>query len=104
MKVQFTPQSRRDLKRIKHYISKKSYPSRARDFIGRIIDYCERLETFPMRGHARDDLMPGLRVIGFEHSVTILFTVTPDRVIIEGVYYGGKDYMRDFGPDADTPT
>ena len=73
----------------------------SKGFIARIIDYCERLETFPRRGTARDDLLPGLRVIGFERNVTILFTVTDAMVIIEGVYYGGRDYTADFGPDTD---
>jgi plasmid stabilization system protein ParE len=48
--------------------------------------------TFPERGTRRDDLLPGLRTIGFERRVTIAFVVTPDTVLIEGIYYGGQDF------------
>jgi plasmid stabilization system protein ParE len=49
------------------------------------------LKTFPQRGHKRDDVLPGLRIIGFERRVTIAFVVTADAVLIEGILYGGRD-------------
>ena len=48
--------------------------------------------TFPLRGTQRDDLLPGLRVTGFERRVTIAFVVTADAVLIEGIFYGGRDF------------
>jgi toxin ParE1/3/4 len=50
------------------------------------------LTTFPLRGAQRDDIFPGLRVAGFERRINIAFIVTADAVIIEGVFYGGRDY------------
>ena len=44
-----------------------------------------------MRGTQRDDLLPGLRVTGFERRVTIAFIVSEAAVLIEGIFYGGRD-------------
>ena len=39
----------------------------------------------------RDDLKPGVRSVGFERRVTILFTVTATEVLILRILYGGQD-------------
>jgi len=44
----------------------------------------------------RDDLLPGLRVSGFERRVTIAFVATDSAVLIEGVFYGGRDFETTF--------
>ena len=54
------------------------------------------VSTFPLRGTQRDDLLPGLRVTGFERRVTIAFVVTADAVLIEGIFYGGRDFEAEF--------
>ena len=41
-------------------------------------------------------LLPGLRVTGFERRVTIAFIVTADAVLIEGIFYGGRDFEVEF--------
>ena len=64
---------------------------RADGYVGRIVDFCNGLSTFPLRGTQRDDLLSGLRVTGFERRVTIAFIVTADAVLIEGIFYGGRD-------------
>ena len=38
----------------------------------------------------------GLRVTGFERRVTIAFVVTADAVLIEGIFYGGRDFEAEF--------
>jgi hypothetical protein len=50
-----------------------------------IVAFCLRLTTFPLRGNQRDDLLPGLRMIGFERA----FVVTDEAVPIEGIFNGG---------------
>lgn len=55
------------------------------------MDYCDQLETFPLRGALRDDIRPGLRLLGFRRRVTIALTVTEETVNILGVFYGGQD-------------
>lgn len=39
----------------------------------------------------RDDLFPGLRVVGFERRVTIAFHVGADTVTFLRILYGGRD-------------
>ena len=68
----------------------------ADSYISRIVDFCNGLSTFPLRGTQRDDLLPGLRVTGFERRVTIAFIVTAEAVLIEGIFYGGRDFEAEF--------
>jgi hypothetical protein len=39
-------------------------------------------------------LRPGLRIIGFERRVTIVFHITKERVIMDRILYGGQDIER----------
>ena len=74
---------------------------RAEAFTSRIVAFCEGLKVFPDRGMRRDDLRPGLRIIGFGRLVTIAITVEPDQVVILGIYYGGRDYEAELRSDKD---
>ena len=69
---------------------------RADGYVGRIVDFCNGLSTFPLRGTQRDDLLSGLRVTGFERRVAIAFVVTAEAVLIEGIFYGGRDFEAEF--------
>ena len=69
---------------------------RADGYVGRIVDFCNGLSTFPLRGTQRDDLLSGLRVTGCERRVTIAFIVTAEAVLIEGIFYGGRDFEAEF--------
>jgi plasmid stabilization system protein ParE len=66
----------------------------AERYVERIVRFCRGLEQFPLRGSARGDLIPGLRIVGFERRATIAFTVSADIVLIEGVFYGGKEFEK----------
>jgi toxin ParE1/3/4 len=46
------------------------------------------------RGRRRDDLGPGLRVVGFGRRVAITFAVFDDELTILRLYYGGQDWSR----------
>ncbi len=97
MQVKFTPAAERQIDALHRLITVQAgYESRADGYITRIVDFCIGLETFPLRGTARDDLLEGLRIVGFEKRVVIAFMVTDDTVLIEGVYYGGQDFEADF--------
>jgi toxin ParE1/3/4 len=78
------------------YIAEHTSEERADGYVGRIVDFCNGLSTFPLRGTQRDDLLSGLRVTGFERRVTIAFIVTADAVLIEGIFYGGRDFEAEF--------
>jgi len=96
VRVIFTPGAERQISRLHEYIAAKASEARADAYIARIVTFCTGLATFPMRGRKRDDLLPGLRTIGFERRVTIAFVVTANAVLIEGIFYGGQDFEAAF--------
>jgi toxin ParE1/3/4 len=100
VQVIFTPLAERQLDKLHEYISDNSNEAGADDYVGRIVEYCESFVTLPERGAPRDDVLPGLRVTGFERRVTIAYIVTAEAVLIEGIFYGGQDFeaaLRDDG-------
>jgi toxin ParE1/3/4 len=61
--------------------------------------YCMKLADFPERGTRRDDLRPGIRIIGFRRRVDIAFTVLDDSVEIARILYGGRDLGQAWNED-----
>jgi toxin ParE1/3/4 len=96
VRVLFTASAERQIDSLHRYIADRASEHTADGYIGRIITFCQGLSTFPLRGAARGDLLPGLRTIGFERRATIAFTVTADAVLVEGVFYGGQDLETNF--------
>lgn len=92
MRVAYSRRAVAQLEALYRYIADDSGARRARDFVGAILEYCDGLESFPLRGTRRDDIRPGLRIIGFRRRVTIAFMVDDEAVTILGVFYGGQDY------------
>jgi toxin ParE1/3/4 len=92
VRVIFTPLAERHIDKLHEYITLHSSEERADGYISRIVSFCSGLMTFPLRGRQRDDILPGLRVTGFERRVNIAFVVTADTVLIQGIFYGGRDY------------
>jgi toxin ParE1/3/4 len=89
--VVFAPEARDDILELYDYIAAQAGAERARGYVERIVGYCAGFSMFPERGMRRDDLRPGLRVIGFERRVTIAFHVTADKITIDRVLYAGRD-------------
>jgi toxin ParE1/3/4 len=83
-----------DLLAIYQFIAERAGPTLALGFIERIEAYCRSFDIAPVRGTRRDDLRPGLRTVGYRRRATILFEVDrgSHRVIIHGVYYGGRSF------------
>ncbi len=46
---------------------------------------------FPQRGSLRNNLRPGLRIISFQRRVMIAFNVSGDLVVINRIFYGGRN-------------
>lgn len=67
-------------------------PDNAAGFTESIVSFCERLADFPHRGTARDDLRPGLRMIGYRKRVVIAYAVIDETAAIVGIFYGGRDH------------
>ena len=81
LRVNYQFQAENDLQDIFTYIMEQSSSAdTASQYTDRIKSFCDSFVTFPHRGTQRDDLYPGIRIIGFERRVTIAFTVTDDTV------------------------
>ncbi|KQP50944.1 plasmid stabilization protein [Methylobacterium sp. Leaf399] len=87
----FREAAQTDLFSLYHYIAEQSGRARAGAYIDRLEAACFRLRDFPERGTRRDDLRPGLRTIGFERRVTIVFSVDEEFIVIGRILYGGRD-------------
>ena len=61
-----------------------------------MIETCEGLSIFPLRGVSREDIRPGLRVTHHRGRTVIAYAVDPGSrlVSILGVLYGGQDFER----------
>jgi len=89
--VAFTPEAASQLEAIYAYIADRGGADIAFRFTDSIIAYCESFTTFPRRGVLRNDLRPGLRVVGFRKRATIAFAVLGNAITIVGIFYGGQD-------------
>jgi toxin ParE1/3/4 len=97
--VVFAPEAEQDILELYDYIAVHSGAARAQAYTERIVDYCLGFAIFPERGRRRDDLRPGLRVTGFERRVVIAFHVTAETVVIDRVFYGGRDLAGAMGEE-----
>jgi toxin ParE1/3/4 len=99
--VIFDHAAQQDLNAIFNYIEDRAGSAIAENFSTKLYQHCCRLEHTPERGTRRDDLRRGLRTIGYRRRATVLFEVdhTLSRVIILGIYYGGRNYEDDFSED-----
>lgn len=91
-KIEFSPEALRDLIDLYDYIALRDGAERAIRYIDRIEHCCRNLEVFPDRGTRREDLRPGLRILGFERRAVIAFQITEETVIILRVLYGGRNH------------
>jgi toxin ParE1/3/4 len=89
----------RDIIAIYFRIAEMAGHSIAERYVDRIEKYLANFDLASERGTLRDDLMPGLRIIGFERRVIIAFTVNDTQVSILRVFYGGKDWEDEWQED-----
>jgi toxin ParE1/3/4 len=89
--VFFAAKAVADLDALYCFIAEKASPKIADGYLARIERQCASLETLPLRGTAVPGRVSGLRTMGFEHRVTILFKVGEERVDILRILYGGRD-------------
>lgn len=96
--VLFEAAARQDLRDIFDYINTRAGFDSAERFTTRLVQHCISLSQTPERGTRRDELRPGLRTMGYRKRATIVFKVdrAARKVVILGVYYGGRNYADDF--------
>ncbi|MEL6464963.1 MAG: type II toxin-antitoxin system RelE/ParE family toxin [Pseudomonadota bacterium] len=90
--VVFAPEAQEDLIGLYDWIAEAAHPNTALNYIERLEDYCRGFSVASERGHKRDDIRKGLRIVGFERRVTIAFAVTDAEVIILRLFYGGRNW------------
>jgi toxin ParE1/3/4 len=99
--VEYRQSARDDLANIFRHIAEASgNPRIALRFVLRIEDRCQSIGNAPRGERSRDDIVPGLRTVPFEHSAVIAYVVESDVVRMLNIFYGGRDYetlMRDAG-------
>ena len=90
-RIEFSPEALGDLIDLYDFIAERDGEERAIGYIDRIEECCRSLSVFPNRGTARDDLRPGLRILGFERRAVIALRIQANTVTILRVLYGGRD-------------
>lgn len=90
-RVVFSELARRQLDELYDFIAERAHPDIALSFVERIEAFCRGLETFPERGSLRNEVRPGLRIVGFRRQASIAFTVTGATVVILAVFRRGAD-------------
>jgi plasmid stabilization system protein ParE len=93
--VYLMPNAIKDLETIYGYIADKSgFPERAWSYVEKLRQKCHELETAPLRGQRRDDLVPNLRVALIDKKAVAAFLVDERKqaVLILNIFYGGRDY------------
>ena len=93
--VAFSPEAELQLQELEAYLAERFYPANAERYIERLTDACRALALAPFQGTMRDDLAPGIRTTGFERRVTIYFKVVEKRILILGIFYGGRKFTLD---------
>jgi toxin ParE1/3/4 len=92
LRVEFDADALRDLLELFDYLENRFGAKSASEYTERIHSYCLRLGEFPELGRNRDDLEPGLRVLGFERRVLIAYVIQDAAVSIVRILYGGRRF------------
>ena len=75
-RVYFMPDAIKDLEDIYLYIIEQSgFPDNTWNYMERLRSKCQELETFPIRGQLRNDLMDGLRIYSLDNYAVAAFLV-----------------------------
>ncbi len=90
--VTYSPEALQDLIDLYDRIAGCAAPAVAAGYLGRIEAFCANLSFASERGRRRDDIRPGLRILGFERRVAIAFSVWERSVTILRLFYGGVDW------------
>jgi len=93
-RVVFTPEAGDQLEDLLLYIAEHSSLAIAERYTGAVVATCEGLALFPLRGVAREDIRPGLRLTHHKGRTVIAYAVdeVAQTVSIIGVFYGGQDH------------
>jgi toxin ParE1/3/4 len=94
-RVVFSPKAINDIAELLDFLLPLAGERASRRLIDDLIDYCQGFATFPIRGQSRDDLAPGLRVVGYRRRASITFLVENETITIIRIYYAGREIRLD---------
>ncbi len=94
--IVFQPEAIVQLENLEVYIAEHASAAIAGRYISAIIDHCQSLAEFPLRGTNRDDIRPDLRTMSYRHRTLIAFVVGDVRVDILGIFHGGQNWEARF--------
>lgn len=86
------PQARGDLRALHDWIARAGGPKAADAFLIRLKLFLQGLSSASERGHLRNDIRAGLRIVGFERRLTIAFAVIGERVVVLRVFRSGRNW------------
>ena len=92
--VSFRPLAEADLFELYRDIAAEADHRVVDGYFDRIEAVCTGLANLSERGRRRDDIRPGLRIMGFERRATVVYQVTKKEVVIVRIFYGGQDFER----------
>jgi toxin ParE1/3/4 len=90
--VIFSPEAESDLHALSDYISSIAGSSVSDIYINRVEAFLLNFDLASERGQTRDDIRPGLRIVGFERKITVAFTVGELEITILRLFYGGQNW------------
>lgn len=90
-RVRLSPGAEDDLVEMHSYIVENSGSSIAADrYLDRLDGFLASFDAFPERGTVRSEIRPGLRIVGFERSVSVAFIVEGEDVVILRILANGR--------------
>lgn len=91
--VGFDASARADIKSLYRYILSNTGEQAADAYVDKLMEYCAGFETFPERGIRREDIAPGLRLVGYRRQATIAFRISGNTVTIVRIFYAGRNVV-----------
>ena len=88
--VRFVPRALEQLDDVQIYIEAVSSVRIAATYVESIIEYCESIATFSVRGVPRNDIRDGIRITHYRGRAIIAFTASTGTATILGIFYGAK--------------
>ncbi|MBE2244944.1 MAG: type II toxin-antitoxin system RelE/ParE family toxin [Burkholderiaceae bacterium] len=94
--VVYAPEATEQLEALYRYIAEHRSLAVTERYTSAVIETCEGLAIFALRGISREDIRPGLRVTHHRGRTVIAYAVDNGsrRVSVLGVFYGGQDFER----------
>ena len=76
-------------------LRREALPATALAFTERVDAFCRSLSHASERGTPHPEIRAGLRSVGFERRVTIIYQTTEETVSILRIFYAGRDWHAD---------